>query len=389
MKVALIGNMNNNHFAMMRYFHRLGVEAYLFKFSNEFDHFQPECDTYEFEKWESYIIQTDIIDGDIKQYLRLKKTYLFNLFKGFDFYVGNGMSSAYLLKAGISLDIFIPYCVGIEYTYRVEKKNVFDYFKEKIVALIQENAIKKNVKIVCAADDTTFKKSNSLGKKTLPYTIPMVYNLEDLSNVNTNVSVDKIVEKIKSYDFTVFSHVSHVSHKSEIYKIKRNDILINSFAEYIKQNPEHNSVLILLEYGSDLKYSKDLIIELAIESYVIWLPLMMRKELLLVLEHVSIGCGELGGYFWGGTGWEFLSMGKLFIWSVGMDKNKLSEMINTPLPNFVNSNDVKEISNFFNYYYHNKVELEKLGIENKIWFNKYGGIELARKYIDLFNNLEY
>jgi hypothetical protein len=111
MKVALIGNMNNNHFAMMRYFHDLGVEAYLFKFANEAAHFQPECDTYEYEKWAKFIIQTDIRGGDFTQYLMLNSTYFYNVFKGFDFYIGNDFSPAYLYKAGIRLYFFVPYGV--------------------------------------------------------------------------------------------------------------------------------------------------------------------------------------------------------------------------------------------------------------------------------------
>lgn len=383
MKVAFIGNMNNNHFAMMRYFHALGVESYLFKFANEFDHFQPECDTFEIEKWEPFIIQTNIVNGDFKQYLKFKKNELFELFKGFDFYIGNGMAPAYLYKAGIKLDVFIPYGVGIEYTYRVLKTNLLDTFKEKLVAYTQINAIKKNVDVVCTTDELTLQKSQSLGKKTLKYAIPMVYNLENSSEVLPSSIISNIISKIKSFDFTVFSHVSHVSRESMIYEIKRNDILIESFAKYIKSNPTHKSALVLLEYGDDIDFSKRLIDSLGISNNVVWLPLMKRKELLMIIEHIDIGAGEFGGYFWGGTGWEFLSKGKLFFQYVNLTDEKLAESINMPIPMFINSNSIDIIAKKMEYFFSHKSELMELGNQNKQWFNQYAGIDLAKKYISL------
>ena len=53
MKIALIGNMNNNNFALMRYFRILGADAHLLLYSNdgkgELSHFKPECDTWDIE----------------------------------------------------------------------------------------------------------------------------------------------------------------------------------------------------------------------------------------------------------------------------------------------------------------------------------------------------
>ena len=383
MKVAFVGNMNNNHFAMMRYFHALGIESYLFKYANEFDHFQPECDSFEIEKWAPYIIQTKIVNGDFKQYLKFQKTELHQIFKGFDFYIGNGMAPAYLNKAGIFLDVFIPYGVGIEYTYRVVKTNLFESIKEKVVAFTQQSAIRRNVGVVCTADDSTINKSISLGKKTMKYAIPMVYNLEETIDIVPSENVSDIIKKISSYTFSVFSHVSHVSRNSLIYDIKRNDVLIESFSKYINANPNHNSALFLLEYGDDVQYSKNLINSLGIESSVIWLPLMKRKELMMIIRNVSMGAGEFGGYFWGGTGWEFLSKGKLFFQFVDLDDFQLSEMISMPVPHFINTNNIESIAQKMEYYYGNNDELMKLGSENKTWFNKYAGIDLAAKYVAL------
>jgi hypothetical protein len=310
MKVALIGNMNNNHFAMMRYFHDLGVEAYLFKFANEAAHFQPECDTYEYEKWAKFIIQTDIRGGDFKQYLKLNSTYFYNLFKGFDFYIGNDFSPAYLSKAGIRLDIFLSYCTGIEYTFKLNKTGIWDSIKEKIVSMVQVRAIKKNVDLLCTLDYETEQKALKLGVTTKKLGIPMVYNNSTING--TNKTTMELIKKMNQFKFKFFSHVSHFPIDSVAFGIKRNDILIKAFAHYIKENPNHSSLLVLLEYGNGVAMSKKLLHQLGIESNVLWLPKMERKEIIQVIESIDLGASEFGGRFWGGTGWEFLSKGKFF-----------------------------------------------------------------------------
>jgi hypothetical protein len=383
MKIALIGNMNNNHFAMMRYFHDLGVEAHLFKFANEFEHFQPECDTYTIEKWKPFIHQTSIVNGDFKQYLSLSSNDLFKIFNGYDYYIGNGMSPAYLSKAGITLNLFVPYGVGIEYTYRTYKNGIWDSIKEKIVKYIQEKAIKKNVSIVCTSEENTIKKSLSLGKETKKLSIPMVYPEDkSLNSIDLPIPIESF-RTIDSFDFKVFSHVSHVQHDSLIYQMKRNDILIESFALYIKNNPTHKSVLVLLSYGDDIENSKRLIKEFNIEKNVVWLPLMNRKDLIVLIGKMDIGASEFGGYTWGGTGWEFLCSGKLFFHYINLTDSEIEQTLGMPLPPFVNSNSPTVIAEKMGYYYNHRDELKTEGELIRNWFESNAGIDLAAKYIAL------
>lgn len=384
MKIALIGNMNNNHFSMMRYFRDLGFDAYLFKFSNEFDHFQPKCDTFYIKKWDKFIIRTNIINGDFVQYLSLKKKYLYNVFKGFDFYIGNGMTPMYLKKAGIHLDLFVPYALGIEFTYRDNKRNFLDFIKEKIISYFQKNAIKKNVSIVCSSEEVTIKKSLYLEKHTERLSIPMVYSeLKENIPKEKIKSLESIFKKLLKFDFKVMSHVSHVDHKGMIYKIKRNDIFIKSFAKYVKQNPNHKSVLILLEYGNDIKYSKKLIKDLGIDSKVVWLPIMERKHLMLLIDQIDMGASEFGGFTWGGTGWEFLSNGKVFFHYINLSNDEIKKTLGMSIPNFINTKSISEISEKLNYFYNNRKKLQVLEKQNKIWYDQNVGIELAKKYIKL------
>ena len=369
---------------MMRYFRDLGVEAYLFKFANEASHFQPHCDTYEYERWEKYIIQTDIRGGDFKQYLALSSVYLYNLFSGFDFYIGNDFTPAYLSKAGIRLNIFLPYATGIEYTFRTGKRGIWDSIKEKIVCIVQERAIKNNVDLLCTIEHITEQKAIKLGVKLKKLAIPMVYNNYPI--VEMSKKVEDLIKIINKFKFKVFSHVSHFPIGSFAFGIKRNDILLRGFAHYIKVNPTHSAVLVLLEYGEGVTSSKKVINELGIENNVLWIPKMERKDIMQLIEYIDLGASEFGGYIWGGVGWEFLSKGKLFIHYTGMTKAELHDLINMPVPDFIDTRDTMIISDRLQYYYKKRSELRAKELELKKWFNENAGIMLVQKYIEILKN---
>ena len=130
--------MNNAGFCILRYFRDLGADAHLLLYSNDgqdsLSHFKPECDTWEIERWATFIRQTEIpntvfsglpppLSGlvSLRSYLKsrlgsqvdyvasaskeiIKKTYT-----GYDKYIGNGIAPAMFSKAGLVLDIFYPY----------------------------------------------------------------------------------------------------------------------------------------------------------------------------------------------------------------------------------------------------------------------------------------
>lgn len=387
MKIALIGNMNNNHFSMMRYFHDLGVEAHLFKFANESDHFQPECDTWQIEKYQKYIHETNIINGDISQYFKLKRKELYDIFKGYDYYIGCGFTPAYFNKAGLKLDILIPYGVGIEFTFRVFKFSIFDHIKEKVVRLIQANGIKKSVKVIATVDKETTEKAAYYGIPTEKLAVPMVYNEQTAEHTDYTLPVKNAIASLSKHDFVAFSHVSHFPPNTRSYFDKRNDIFINGFAHFLTINTQaQNPVLVLLEYGEYVNGSKELIKQLGIENKVIWLPLMMRKELMKVLELATVGGGEFGGLFWGGTGWEFLCKGIPFFHYLNMNNEQFRQLTDFEKPLLFDMNEPKQIGERMNQLL-NERNAGEIGLSLKNWYDTHSGKELARKYIELLKTL--
>ena len=138
MKIGLIGNMNNNNFALMRYFRDLGADAHLLLYANDgqgsLSHFKPECDSWDIGRWQPYIHQTAVPNAPvaalglpyswamglrsmIRSWFGLNDSYVLPVSKnkirsdyaGYDRLIGSGISPATLNRAGIDLDIFFPY----------------------------------------------------------------------------------------------------------------------------------------------------------------------------------------------------------------------------------------------------------------------------------------
>lgn len=379
MRVALIGNMNNNYFALLRYLRENGVDAELLMYADELEMFKPDNDTWEIEKWQPYIKKLDIVGGALGQYFKMSAAEIRARFEGYDFYIGCGFTPAYFYKAGLQLDVFTPYCVGIEYTYRISKNTLVHSIKEKIESFYQLRGLKKNTRLMATIDEESRVKGARLGLSIIPMSMPVIYNKEQ-QNGHGDAVVESILERLKAHYPVVLSHVSHFPPGTRTYEIKRNDILIKGFAKFAKQSTEYNSLLVLFEFGEDTSHSKKLVKELEIEKQVMWVPLMNRKSLMLLLKHTDFGGGEFGGAMWGGTGWEFLSMGVPFFQFVDMAAEEFRDKTQMNYPPFFNTNDADEIANKLMYFSANKTERAERGEKLQHWFEQEGGELLALKY---------
>ena len=383
-KIALIGNMNNNHFTLMRYFRDLGYDAYLFPFADELDHFKPISDTFDIQKWAPYIFVLPFKNGDILKYLLMSKKTIRKYLTGFDYYVGSGFSAAYFYKAGLKLDIFIPYSVYIEFI--AIKQIVVSSFVKKVTTSLyyyyQKKGLQNNTRLVVTADDTAIESCKELNLTYESLAVPCVYNGESYEQTTDFLSATML--RIKNSDLTIFSHVSHnYINIDSILDVKKNYILIEGFKEYIDIKKIDKPLLILTEYGNDVAHSKQLIKEYGIEDFVLWLPKMNRKELYSILKQADFGGGEYGGLIWGGTGWEFLAHGIPFFQYVNLSADAFERITNSPIPQFINTCSPRVIADTLSEFESNPQKFKKIGQEGQEWFNKYNGINLAKQYINL------
>lgn len=387
--------MNNNHFSLMRYFRDMGIDAYLLLYSNDGTganaHFIPENDTWNIEKWKQFIIQTPIPNGGIKGIIRTFANYYSykKYFNGYDYIIGNGFAPALCYIFQKRLDLFLPYSLGVEFTWSYRDNNSFlQSQSDSIQFWFQNKGLKDNVDKIGTIDFSSINleslKKLRIKNKIHKVSIPMVYSENNalLSEEIGSEVLSSCLKRINESKLSVFSHVSHVKY-SLGYQFKRNDILIKGVADYIKKAENPNIVLILVEYGDNLSESKRLIGDLGIENYVLWLPKLSRKELMLILPHVTIGGGEYGGVYWGGTGWEFLACGVPFFQNTGMAVREFEEKTGTPMPDIFNVRTAEEITNILMDVDGNKIDLSAKS-ENLIkWFHSYNGKAEAERIFSL------
>lgn len=397
-KIGLIGNMNNNHFAIMRYLRDLGYDAYLLLYQNDGtganSHFNPENDTWQLNKWKKFIIRTKLYNGGFKalKYFFMP-SYVKKIFNSYDIIIGNGFAPSYAFFSRSKLDLFIPYDVGVEFIKETNPKNIIGIIKSYIYRKIQEIGISNYTERAVIYDvNENIKYIKNCNIKIENIGIPMVYIENNISKYySQNVGIKKFEKKSKNLDLILFSHVSHIWKKESFYPgfydFKRNNILINGFAKYINKykHKNYNAKLFLVEYGPDIQSSKELIKSHNIEQYVVWLPLMSRKNILRILEKVSIGCSELGGIMWGGTGWEFISKGVPFFQRIDIDNKIFLKTTGTPMPEILNVKSENEISKILLDFEKNPKKYNDKRIQLKKWFNKYNGINLVRKYTNILS----
>ena len=323
MKVALVGNMNNNNFAMLRYLRDLGVDAHLLLFDNEIHPFSPESDTWQIEKWRPYIHSLPF--GNNPRHLMLKSASLIRgAFASYPFSIGSGLSPALFGKAGLILSIFYPYSIGIEWVGVLSSDgrplsltHLFHcWVRGRQIKGLRHNTVHCTcLENLCEITEKSFAK---LGVRPIPLGIPLVYDRE-------RVALDAISAELRRYkalmegsDLVVFSHARHYwcrrpedPWSMRMGFLKRNDLLIRAFAEYLKLTRRSNPLLVLLTYGSDVDDSRRLIAELGIASSVLWLPTMPRRNFAYLMEAADFVVGEFNTEgAWGGTAWEGLAAGR-------------------------------------------------------------------------------
>ena len=137
-KIGIIGNMNNNNFSILRYFHDLGIEADLLLNQNdgkyESSHFRPECDTWEINKWKSYFKYTKLDEDPssvfsfpisiffiFRNFFRKKKSipisdnYIKTTLSIYTHLIGSGLTPAITNRIDRKLDMYFPYAIGVEW----------------------------------------------------------------------------------------------------------------------------------------------------------------------------------------------------------------------------------------------------------------------------------
>ncbi len=428
MKIGLIGNMNNNNFAIMRYFRDLGADAHLLLYENDgkggLSHFKPECDTWEIDKWLPYIHQTIIqnrpivaIDSIVSfiwscrsllMTWRGKNFYwqravsnrkLVETYLAYDKLVASGVTPATLVRIGRSLDIFYPYSTGVEFIGAGDSIGrsggvlCINSLISQYVARQQAKGLRSAKVVLNAELGLTGDVLRSIGVKPVNLPVPMIYDREILPESPPTKFLQEVSSVISKMDFTILHQarlmwVNPGSYSSSDWRkeSKNNNLLLHSFAELRRARPSLKTTLFILEYGPDVASTKQLATELGLESCIYWCPKMDRRELMWLLTRVSIGVGEFYDFprvIWGGSGWECLASGKPLLQGFNFHEGEFENLYGIPPPPMLHVRDPKDILNHLLDMADHPEKREKIGCGGKEWFKLYNGISLARKWLDL------
>lgn len=394
MRVALLGNMNNNFFAIARWLRFNHIEAHVFYNSINFQ-FEPKADTFKIDNldfchkvdwWISYN-PLNINVKEVKEKL-----------SGFDVIIGQGNEAAYAWAAGIKSQIYYPY--GSDF-YKYAQPPYHFSLKARISAAlpwisksrISYKAMKMGTfgvwqkGVITDADYVFLDKTNpeyeskllSLGLKGKFEHIgmPFLFHPEYETAFNANPSppvhfADEINTLRKQNKVLVLFHGRQEwKNPPNPFSNKGVDRLIRGFAAFIKEQNISDALLIMLDYGNNVVDSKNLISELGIEQHVKWFPTLYRKDLMYLVKQADLCTGEFEHSFLTfGTIMEAHSMRKPILHYLNLQNYHEAEMPNGIYP-LLNAREPQEISNKLKWAYEHPVELMKMGEESFNWYNQY------------------
>lgn len=381
-KIALIGNMNNNHFGIKRYLEGEGFQCDLYLFDNLPEHFLPINDTWEIDKHQGSIKK---LNRGIPFFDFFKKKIDVD-FKKYDICIGTGLTPYYFYRFGLKLDIFIPYGSDL-YELPFKKKWSFESLKSFAKSLHHNFFIYKYQKEGILATSNIFTINHikiiqdallKLNRTTLPLSTPMVFIEKPPSSIDFSSYLD--LKKMNSFDFKIISHSRQLWGDSRGLDSKGNDKLIKGFSLFAKNNKK--ACLVLFEYGPSLEKSKQLINDLNISDKVIWVKKMPRKLIYSLLnEFADMGADQFDTGYFGSTTYELMAHGLPVLNYLNSTAEEFEKNIKRPLPPLLNVNSFEEICDAMHKVFSNDEFRSRLGKQARDYFEKHLGRGAAEVYI--------
>jgi hypothetical protein len=418
--------MNNNHFAMMRYFRDLGADAHLLLYDNDgvgnLAHFRPEDDTWHIGRWEPYIHQTRLQNGPlggaalpwaVVQYLktlarggvsgprRWPRLTLAGAVRRtlapYDVLLGTGIAPALAARGGRILDGFSPYACGIEFVDALEdrqrltqggwlRRHIYRSTARAQVAGLSRTRVCFNADMGATA--ATF---DALGIPFQPLAMPMVYNREQADPDQSSEPLRAALKRMEQAGFSIAAHGRQHWQQPEalgaeawLQENKHNDWLICAFARLVQLRPASEPLLVLLDYGKDADASRSLCHNLGVTDRVCWLPKRPRRELMTLLRACDLGVGEFvlaPGTLWGGTGWEVLASGKPLMHGFPFEAGAFEAALGHPPPPMLTVRRQEDVLAGLLVAVDDPEATARMGQASRAWFEQHNGIGLARRWL--------
>ncbi|MFA9200294.1 MAG: hypothetical protein ACEQR8_03775 [Cypionkella sp.] len=406
--IAVLGNMNNNGFAQMRYFRDLGAEAVVMPFSTDAAgaaaHFAPQSDTYRWDEWRDYVRPLPVPNSNeaiVGKPHRLRGPTslgpLREALAAFDHVLGTGIAPALMERIERPLDGFGPYSVGIEFygTPRfaaIARQRSLRGMLHRRVQRLQARGIRRAGVCFNADMGLTRESFEQLDVAFEPLPMPMVYNGEPYAGGSLTGPVRQAADRMRAADLALFTasrqlwvRPDGLSERGWQCTNKNSDWLFRALAAFLQRFPKARPLLVAVEYGADVDSSKRLAAELGIEQFVLWLPVIPRREILGLLAYADIGCGEFlveDGLLWGGTGFEVLSAGRPLLQTLNFTHDDFVRRFGYAPPPLLDAKSCDEVTIRIGEIFEDRGRAARIGSASAEWFDAHAGIGLARRWLD-------
>ena len=401
--------MNNAGFAIMRYFRDLGADAWLLPFSTDgkgnLSHFAAPADTWNWEKWKPFVrpltipnTSEAVLGRPAALRLPPSRSTIRAELGGFSKYVGSGVAPALFEGSGLRLDIFWPYGMGIEfygdhlYAAGVQRSPLRRLFHKRLRTL-QAEGIRSAIHCLNAEMSLTRQSFDEIGKRFTPMGVPAVYSREIADSDNVPNHLRTILARIKDADLSLFTAARMLWVRDPVIPdsdwpsyTKNSDWLLRGLAGFLDAHPNAKPLLTLVEYGPDVETTKLLAAELDIADHIQWLPVMPRRELMLLLQASHIGVGEFytdPGVVWGGTGWEVLASGRPLLQAFNFSAETYRSQFGHAPPPILDVKSAVDVTRRLTEVYAAPDKGRGMGADAALWFDEHGGIGLAKRWLDL------
>ena len=418
-RIAIVGNMNNAGFTMLRYFRDLGADASLLLWANDgvrsASHFAPEADTWEIARWQPHIRRLGLADAPasvvpdaIGFTLPPSPRRLATELAGYDIYIGSGVAPAVFARCGMRLDVFWPYCIGVEWfnSCDIQRMCTIGPFSRpwlrgfvnrwplRSLRAWQAEGIRQARHCFNAEMGPTDAALRRIGRRSTPLQLPAVYNgPEDLSAAQPDPAIvhheadlaDTGLFKLFCAARWQWDAEGRLTPEERRVSTKNSEMVLYALQAMRQRLPSTRVRLFTFAYGSHVEASQRLAETLGIADMIVWLPTAQRRQLRRLLSRCDVAIGEFyiaPGVLWGSTGWEALAAGKPLIHSVNFGPGEFERAFDQPRPPVIDAKSAGEIADALCALQANLAWCRQVGAMSAEWFATHQGHELARRWLD-------
>lgn len=372
-KVALLGNMNNFNYCITRYLRDKGIDAHLF-LGDEFSHFTPQSDDYNNDQMPEFIHE---LKWHVIGHWKIDVAQIKRDMSGFDFIIATDRSIAYLSKAGIIVDLFIPHGGDIFYLPFYQLSS-FPPRRYEIGAWYQSFHQRKGIRnarnilmdYMNPEFEAVFKKLNYRNNRIklgFPAIYTPIYEAEYIKEQSRDSSELQRLKNFKEGKACLIFNNSRLvwtNRKEQQFHFKGNDRLLKAVANLI-QKEKINLGIVLFEYGMDVEPTKQLVEKLGIQENVLWFNRMNRKQIIPLMLEADIVSSEFEhSWIMGGVIVESLMTKKILLgYRRDQDYGYYPELY--PM---LNASTQEQIEERIQYFLNNREKCTESAIEAHNWF---------------------